>query len=119
MQAILKKNSFTGVLGRQRVKDKRDVNSPWFLFSAIIVITVIAMVTLFYVWSRLLTINLGYEISRVELERKNLLKEKGLLNIEITSLKSPDRIDRIARTELGLVYPSQEQIIRIKEQTQQ
>mgnify|MGYP001593716977 CR=1 FL=1 len=118
MQTISKRIGFTGVLGHQRVKEKRDINSPWFLFSTILVITVIAMVTLFYVWSRLLTTNLGYEISRAEIERNNLLKGKGLLKIEAASLKSPDRIERIARTELGLVYPSQEQIIRIKEQVQ-
>lgn len=114
MQTISKSIGFTGVLGHQRIKEKRDVNSPLFLFSTTLVIAIIAVVTLFYVWSRLLTINLGYEISRAEIEQKNILKENRLLKIDAATLKSPDRIERIARTELGLVYPLQEQIIEIE-----
>lgn len=114
MQTLSRKIDFTGVLGYQRVKEKRDVNSPLFLFSAVFIITIIVMVILFYVWSRLVTINIGYEISSAEFNRKALLKEKEMMSIEIASLKSPDRIEEIAKTELGLVYPSQEQIIRLK-----
>lgn len=114
MQAILKKNSFTGVLGHQRIKERRDLKNPGFLFSTIIVITIIVMVVLFYLWSRLLTVNIGYEISRAEKEGKELIRENEMLKLDIATLKDPARIEGMAKNELGLIYPSQRQVIRIK-----
>lgn len=114
MQAILKKISFTGILGHQRIKERRDIKNPGFLLSAIMVITIIVLVVLFYLWSRLLTINLGYEISKAEKDRKELIRENEVLKLDIATLKSPVRIEGIANGELGLVYPNQKQVIRIK-----
>lgn len=105
---------FTGVLGHQRIKERRDLKNPGFLFSTIIVITIIVMVVLFYLWSRLLTVNIGYEISRAEKEGKELIRENEMLKLDIATLKAPARIEGIAKNELGLIYPSQRQVIRIK-----
>lgn len=105
---------FTGILGHQRIKERRDIKNPAFLFSAIMVITIIVLVVLFYLWSRLLTINLGYEISKAEKDRKELIRENEVLKLDIATFKSPLRIEGIANGELGLVYPNQKQVIRIK-----
>ncbi|MBI5892758.1 MAG: cell division protein FtsL [Deltaproteobacteria bacterium] len=105
---------FIGVLGHQRIKERRDLKNPGFLFSTIIVITIIVMVVLFYLWSRLLTVNIGYEISRAEKEGKELIRENEVLKLDIATLKSLARIEGMAKNELGLIYPSQKQVIRIK-----
>ena len=77
-------------------------------------VTVVVMVILFYLWSRLLTVSIGYEISRAERERMEFARETERLKLEVETLKSPSRIEEIAKGELGLIYPRQEQIIKVR-----
>jgi cell division protein FtsL len=59
--------------------------------------------SLFYVWSRLEAVNLSYEISRQARLRKKLIQLNERLTLEVATLKSPDRIGKIAREDLGMV----------------
>ncbi|HSO19197.1 MAG TPA: cell division protein FtsL [Desulfosarcina sp.] len=64
---------------------------------------------LFYAWCRVQCVDAGYGLDRETRRRQALLKERNTLNIELARLKSPDRIEHIARTRLGLVMPSAQQ----------
>ncbi len=70
--------------------------------------------SLFYVWSRVQVIRLGYEISSVLKEEKRLAEASKKLKVEIATLKSYSRIERLAAEELKMSKPSADQVIVIR-----
>ena len=53
----------------------------------------------------------GYEISRQAHSQKQLIAYQNNLKIELARLKSPDRIARIAKHQLGLIMPTTDKTI--------
>ena len=70
--------------------------------------------SLFYVWSRIQVIQLGYEISNALKEERVLTEANKKLRLEIATLKSFERIERFAAEELGMAKPKPEQVIVIR-----
>jgi cell division protein FtsL len=70
--------------------------------------------SLFYVWSRIQVIHLGYEISNVLNEGRALDEANKKLQLEIATLKSYGRIENIAVVELGMNKPKPDQVIVIR-----
>jgi len=68
---------------------------------------------LFYTWCRVQVTRVGYEISEGTTHRQGLLTLQQSLKIELARLRSPDRIETIARDQLGLTIPTPEQVIII------
>ncbi len=101
------------VLKEQNVRIRRALEDRSFLYTAALTVFLAALVILVYLWCRLTVVNMGYEISRLNMERKVALEENRRLKIEISRLKSPQRIESIAR-KMGLVYPREDQIVRIR-----
>ncbi len=66
---------------------------------------------LFYTWCRVQCIQLGYEISQAAETNQSLRAAQNSYKIELARLKSPDRIAKIARFQLGLRTPGPDQII--------
>lgn len=81
---------------------------PMFLFVALLL-----AVSLFIVWSRLQVVNLDYDIASLESSLRQLQHETQQLRLEAASLSRPDRIEQLARKELGLRFPSAQQIIPV------
>lgn len=69
--------------------------------------------TLFYAWCRVQCTNAGYGIDLETRRYQTLLKERNTLKIELARLKSPDRIETIARNHLGLVRPDARQTVTL------
>src|SRR5210317_1802291 len=74
-------------------------------------IAMLLAVSLFFVWSRVQVTGLEYEISQLESSLRAQSQETSNLRLEAASLSSPERIERVARKELGLRLPSAEQVI--------
>ena len=71
-------------------------------------------VALVNVWLSGKYYRIGYGVT-VALEEKRVLeKERALLKTEILTLRSPARIEAIARGQLGMVDPKTDRIIRVK-----
>ncbi len=70
--------------------------------------------SLFYVWSRIQVIQLGYEISNVLKVERALTEENKKLRVEIATLKSYARIEKLAVEELRMAKPKPEQVIVIR-----
>lgn len=70
--------------------------------------------SLFYVWSRIQVIQLGYEISRALKVERTLTEENKKLRLEIATLKSYARIEKVATEELRMAKPKPEQVIVIR-----
>ena len=67
----------------------------------------------FYTWCRVNNVNLGYEVAQETEKKSKLIAYQENLKIELASLKSPERIARIAREQLGLSMPRADQTIVI------
>lgn len=70
--------------------------------------------SLFYVWSRIQVIQLGYEISNALKVERTLTEENKKLRLEIATLKSYARIEKVAVEELRMAKPKPEQVIVIR-----
>ena len=69
---------------------------------------------LFYVWSRIQVIQLGYDISHALKEGRSLAETNKKLRIEVATLKSYARIERMAVEELNMSKPKPDQVIVIR-----
>lgn len=77
-------------------------------------ISLLLVVSLFFVWSRVQVTSLEYEISQLESSLRGVRQETSTLRLEAASLSSPERIERVARKELNLRLPSAEQVITVE-----
>jgi cell division protein FtsL len=66
---------------------------------------------LIYTWCRVQCTRIGYEITQTQNCYQQLLTTKNSLKIELARLKSPERIARKAKEELGLVMPTSKQMV--------
>jgi cell division protein FtsL len=65
-------------------------------------IGIVAAALVFHSWVRVRIVDIGYEQQSLLLEEQALSKTQESLNLEEQTLKSPDRIDALARAELGM-----------------
>jgi len=86
--------------------------------TVIMVVAMLVAASLFCVWSRTEVVRKGYATSELAERIKALSAEHEELRARAASLKSTDRIEALARTELGMRYPEREQIkiVRIEKQ---
>lgn len=80
------------------------------LLALAFVLLAIALLT-FTIWHQAALISLGYQTSRLEEKVAGLEEEIKVLRLRRVSLLSLDKVERIARAELGLTDPKPEQII--------
>src|SRR5690348_2194422 len=62
----------------------------------------IAACLIFYVWQRFECIQLRYQIEQLDVQRSQAVQLNEQLHLEIATLRSPSRVDAIARSRLGL-----------------
>jgi cell division protein FtsL len=99
-----------------RMKGKSNSDKNFFSFKFFFICLLVICTALLYVRIKVETIKFGYEISLNKKKEEQLLKENHLLHAECMELKSPARIEDIAR-EFGFRFPTQEDVIYIKEKT--
>ena len=81
---------------------------------AAVCIGVIAASAFALVWPHLEMVKIGYEVARLEKEQDILTQERRVLRVEIAALRQLDRIEMIARSRLGMVFPGPDQIVYVK-----
>ncbi len=79
----------------------------------LLLMTILLGELLFYTWCRIQCVKVGYEIVEHQEANLRLTTRQNELNIELASLKSPERISEIAREKLGLITPTSEQVITL------
>ena len=95
--------------GNRKVKPPRKTHTGIWL----VVMVLFFAQALLYVWCRVQCVNAGYGIESEMRRRQALTKERNTLDIEMARLKSPERIETIARTRLGLVMPDAQQTVTL------
>ena len=64
-----------------------------------------------YLWQHLRVKEIGYELGKKEKERKTLMARNRELEIKVSRLRSLGRIEKIARSRLGLKSSKKNEII--------
>jgi cell division protein FtsL len=80
----------------------------------ILLICLVMLLSLFYVWPHIRMTELEYQIAEEMSVRQKLIEERDKLKIEYATLKSPQRIENIAREKLQMIYPERDQVINLK-----
>jgi cell division protein FtsL len=84
-------------------------------YSTLIVISFVLMIlALLYVWSHIHMTQLEYKVAAELGKKDDLLEDQRKLKLEYATLKSPRRIEAIAKNTLQMSYPDREQVIFIK-----
>jgi cell division protein FtsL len=76
-------------------------------------LSVLAAGGLLYVWQHFQCIQLNYQIEELKTQRSQARELNAQLKLETAALRSPVRIDAIARRELGLTAPLAGQVAPI------
>lgn len=102
-----------------KVADPRRVDTVeehrWDLFPHLVAVMVLmTVVAVFHVWSRVKVVDLGLEINQLSREFKEQQQEQGRLKLEVASLKTPARIEAIAKGTLGMSLPTEQQVVVVK-----
>jgi cell division protein FtsL len=84
------------------IKNEIDVHMLSELMRIIITLAMIAGALLFYSWIRNQIVNTGYESQNLFAAEESLLRIQKRLALEEETLRNPERIDIIARNDLGM-----------------
>jgi cell division protein FtsL len=77
-----------------------------------IALTCLFLLVMTYTWQHFKAIEYGYKVESLRSQRDGLLEMNHALRLEEASLRSPDRIDKLAR-EYGMQPPRAGQVIRM------
>ena len=106
-----KRNTRTGIkINNSRVKGNR-----FYLTSRQIILIAFLLILFMgsgigYVWSNYEGTQIGFDLSRLQKDERTLLELNKKLKVELATLKSPQNLERAARS-LGLKDASPEQIV--------
>ncbi len=94
-------------MGRRRDRRRSFLRCLLYFFFSLTII-------LIYVWQRNELLRIGYDIREREKENLEFIEEKKVLELELSNLRSPQRIEAISKDKLGLTSPSLSQFFEIK-----
>lgn len=87
----------------------------WEIFPQLVIVMVLlTLVSIFHVWSRVQMIELNLQLTDVGNQLKNEQQEQNRLRLEVASLKTPVRIEALAKGELGMALPTEQQLVIVK-----
>ncbi len=91
------------------VEEKGDL-----LLYMIGIIIIVTAVSVFHVWSRVKVMDLNLKVGELRRELKEQEQTQGRLKLEVASLKIPGRIEALAKGELGMSLPTEQQVVQVK-----
>ncbi len=96
-------------------KTEAAVSQRWDLFPYLItVLALLTLLSLFHVWSRVKVVDLNLQVSEANRLLRDLQQEQKMLRLEVATLKNPARIETVAKGELGMALPTEQQVIIVK-----
>jgi cell division protein FtsL len=87
----------------------------WDIFPHLLIVMVLlTLVSIFHVWSRVKVIELNLLLAEAGNRLKNEQQEQNRLKLEVASMKTPVRIEALAKGELGMALPTEQQVVIVK-----
>ena len=94
-----------------RKKRKRKQRNPKVTIACYLLLLAFISELGFIVWCRVQYVSVKYVIQEQTIKNRKLKAMQDNLKIELRRLKSPRRISKIAREQLGLITPTPQQTI--------
>ena len=79
----------------------------------LVAVSGLMIVAMAFVWCNIRLVGLAYEYQILDKTHRSLLRENHLLRVERESLQSLDRVQKLARSKVGLREPESGQIITV------
>lgn len=98
------------IVRRQRAYTKDDFAKTKLIFRILFTVPFLAIVLVFYVWVRYQIVTYGYDINTLQEKQSRLVEEGKKLKVELATLKSPQRIEQVAKEKLKMQTPTASQI---------
>lgn len=108
--ALARKLSEMSLLKKRRAEPVRASGRRGFLMPTLLGLGLMAM-ALLHVWLRLQVVHLGYVLSTTSKLERQLEQENRELKVELATLTSPQRLEAMARTRLGMIEPARAQVV--------
>lgn len=107
------KTAFSKIVTPKKIE--AAASQRWDLFPYLVtVLALLTFLSLFHVWSRVQVVELNLRITEANKLLRDLQQEKNMLRLEVASLKNPARIEALAKGELGMALPADQQVIVVK-----
>ncbi len=91
------------------------IANRWDLFPFLMVVMVLlTLVAIFHVWSRVTVIDLNLQLSESSRILKEQQQEQNRLTLEVASMKNPARVEALAKGELGMALPTEQQVVVVR-----
>jgi cell division protein FtsL len=107
------RTAYTKVAAPRRIETVYPLRWDMFLY-LVVVMMLLTVVSSFHVWSRVKVIDLNLQIVDVSRQMKEEQQNFNRLRLEVASLKTPARIEALARGELGMALPTDQQVVLVR-----
>jgi cell division protein FtsL len=97
----------------EQAEERRLKQRPFLALWTLAVIATVAAFVL-HLALRGRTVDLGYKLGRARAEQARLREVKRVLSLEAASYETPQRVEMVARTLLGMTPPPPERVITIR-----
>lgn len=82
----------------------------------VVALVVLALsLSIVQVWSRMQVLQMRYAMTGMQKRVEDLQQQINRMELAVTALKAPDRLERVAREQLGLQVPTPGQVIFVRE----
>jgi cell division protein FtsL len=108
--AVSKKIGGLGFLKRRAAEPVRFSGRKNFFLPSLVGVGLVAM-ALLHVWLRLQVVHFGYVLSTTTKLQGQLEQENRELKVELATLTSPQRLEAMARSRLGMIEPERAQVV--------
>lgn len=98
----------------QSTVTKLDFLKTKIVFKLLVIGVLAVIMALFYIWSRVQIVQIGYEINHLKQQQQVLVDQNKKLKMELMVLKSPEVLHQLAEKELNLKVPNNNQIVNLK-----
>ena len=92
----------------RRSADRRGLTN---FFATAVSCALVAGAMLLHAWVRTRVTEQGYTLSRLSAEYRDLTREHEALQLKAAELRSPQRIEELARTKLGMSAPALDRVV--------
>lgn len=103
--------ALTKAVGNEQLVRELDRKRHRELFWVALLGVVLTLAVIVYAWPHFELIRLGYRMEELRERRDELVELKHHLELQRATESDPARIESIARSELGMVYPGPEQVL--------
>lgn len=101
-------------LKKQQTYTKLDNFKLKIMLKSLVLGVFIVSLCIVYIWSRVQIVQTGYEINNLKKNSVLLSNEYKKLNMELSLLSNPSRLESFSEKYLNMKMPHQSQIVKLK-----